>query len=167
MAEDLEYAQLDAVWNYLTEHAVCTNLPQLELDYYYGAYMEEIQYYYDYYSAYGGSSFKEQYPDFDAFAKVYMGLDAEGDWKAELNKLCADMVKKDMITHAIAELEGMETVTDEEYKAELKYWVDYYQGYMTEADILAEMGEDVIRSGALSEKIRLWLFEQATFTFAE
>ena len=165
IAEDLEYEKTNALWSYLTTQAVCRNLPQLELDYYYGAYLDEIEYYYDYYSSYGGSSFKEQYPDFDAFARAYMGVEADGDWKAELNKLCEDMVKKDMITYAIAELEGMKSVSDEEFKAELKYWVDYYYGYMTEEEILSNMGEEVIRAGALSEKIQKWLLEHATFTF--
>ena len=164
-AEDLEYAKINALWNYLTENATCVNLPQLELDYYYGAYLEEIEYYYDYYKSYGGTSFTEQYPDFDSFAKSYMGVEADGDWKAELNKLCEDMVKKDMISHAIAELEGFETVTEEEFKAELKYWVDSYQGYMTEEEILAQMGEEVIREGAFSEKVQKWLLERASFTF--
>ena len=75
------------------------------------------------------------------------------------------MVKKDMITYAIAELEGMKSVSDEEFKAELKYWVDYYYGYMTEEEILSNMGEEVIRAGALSEKMQKWLLEHATFTF--
>ena len=165
IAEDVEYEKINALWNYLTENATCVNLPQLELDYYHAAYVEEIEYYYDYYSAYGGSSFTEQYPDFDAFARAYMGVEADGDWEAELNRLCEDMVKKDMITHAIAELEGMETVSDEEMQAELDYWVDYYSGYMSEEEILENMGEDVIREGALSEKMQTWLLERATFTF--
>ena len=163
-AEDLEYAKINALWNHLTEKAACVNLPQLELDYYYNAYLEEIKYYYDYYKSYGGTSFTEQYPDLDAFAKSYMGVEADGDWKAELNRLCEDMVKKDMIAHAIAELEGFETVTEEEFKAELKYWVDSYQGYMTEEEILARMGEEVIREGAFSEKVQKWLLERASFT---
>ena len=165
IAEDLEYEKINALWNHLTEKAVCVNLPKLELDYYYNAYLEEIEYYYDYYKSYGGSAFTEQYPDFDSFAKSYMGVEADGDWKAELNKLCEDMVKKDMITHAIAELEGLETVTEEEFKAELKYWVDSYQGYMSEEEILQNMGEDVIREGALSAKMQKWLLERAVFTF--
>ena len=165
IAETVEYEKMNALWNYLTEKAVCVNLPQLELDYYYNAYLEEIEYYYDYYKSYGGTAFTEQYPDFDSFAKSYMGVEADGDWKAELNKLCEDMVKKDMITYAIAELEGMKTVSDEEYKAELEYWVDYYNGYMTEEEILAQMGEEVIREGAFTEKVQKWLLEKATFTF--
>ena len=94
-----------------------------------------------------------------------MGLDKDADWSAELDKLCESMVKKDMIIHAVAELEGMETVTDEEFKAELKYWVDSYQGYMTEEEILQSMGEAVIREGALSAKMEKWLLERVTFTF--
>ncbi len=167
IAEQVDYEKMNALWNYLTEAAVCVNLPKLELDYYYNGYMEEIEYYYDYYKSYGGAAFTEQYPTFDDFAKSYMGVEKDGDWKAELNKLCEDMVKKDMISHAIAELEGMETVTEKEFDDELQYWVDYYQGYMTKDEILANMGEDVIREGALSQKIQTWLLERVTFTYAD
>ena len=165
IAEDVEYEKMNALWSYLTEKVACQNLPQLELDYYRNAYMEEIEYYYDYYKSYGGTAFTEQYPDLDAFAKSYMGVEADGDWKEELDKLCEDMVKKDMITHAIAEQEGLETLTEEEYKAELQYWVDYYQGYMTEDEIIANMGEAVICEGALSAKVQNWLLDRATFTY--
>ncbi|MBP3666140.1 MAG: FKBP-type peptidyl-prolyl cis-trans isomerase [Clostridia bacterium] len=167
IAEQVEYEKINALWNHLTGQAVCQNLPQLELDYYHDAYLEEIEYYYDYYKSYGGTDFTEQYPDFDSFAKSYMGVSGDAHWETELNKLCEDMVKKDMISHAIAELEGFETITDEEFKAELKYWVDYYQGYMTEEEILANMGEDVIREGALSEKVQKWLLERASFTYGD
>jgi hypothetical protein len=77
------------------------------------------------------------------------------------------MVKKDMITHAMAELEGLETLTEEEYNAEIQYWVDYYQGYRTKDEILANMGEAVIREGALATKVQKWLFEQADFTYGD
>ena len=167
IAEDVEYEKINALWNHLTRTVACVNLPQLELDYYYGAYLGEIEYYYDYYASYGGSSFTEQYPTFDDFARSYMGLAADGDWQAELKRLSEDMVKKDMISHAIAELEGLETVTEEEFKAELAYWLDYYQGYMTEEEILSRMGELTLRETAFAEKIQKWLLEQAVFTFAE
>ena len=167
IAEDLEYAKINALWNYLTEKAVCVNLPQLELDYYFAGYLEEIEYYYDYYKSYGGTSFTEEYPDLDAFAKSYMGVGKDGDWRAELTRLSTDMVKKDMITHAIAELEGLETVSDEEFDAEVAYWVEYYQGYMTKDEILTNMGETVIREGALAAKVQDWLFERITFVYGE
>ena len=86
-----------------------------------------------------------------------MGVEADGHWQDELNRLCEDMVKKDMITHAIAELEGLEAITEKEFDDEVQYWVDYYQGYMTKDEILSNMGEAVIREGALSEKVQKWL----------
>lgn len=165
MAEDVSYAKIDALWDYLTEVAGCQNLPQMELDYYFNAYVDEIEYYYDYYKSYGGAEFTETYPTLDDFAKTYTGVEADGDWKVELMKLSTDMVKKDMIGHAIAEMEGMETVTDEEYQAEIQYWVDYYQGYVTREEVVANMGEAALREAAFSQKIQNWLLEQATFTF--
>ena len=166
-ADEVEYEKLNALWIYLTENATCTNLPQLELDYYHSAYMEEIEYYYNYYKTYGGTTFTETYPTLGDFAKAYMGVGEDGDWEAELNKLCEDMVKKDMITHAIAEIEGMETVSEEEFNTEIQYWVDYYSGYMTKDEILANMGEDIIRSGALAVKMEDWLLSRVTFTYGE
>jgi trigger factor len=165
LAQDLDSAKIDALWNYLTEVAVCRNHPQMELDYYYNAYVSEIEYYYDYYKSYGGAAFTEQYPTLDDFARAYVGIEKDGDWKAELTAVSRNMVTKDMIGYAIAEMEGIKTVTEEEYKAEMKYWLDYYQGYMTEEEIVAQMGENIIRASAFGEKIQKWLLEQATFVF--
>ena len=165
VASDLEYAKTDAIWEHLTTVATFTNLPQTELDYYYGIYLEEIEYYYEYYGKYGGTSFTEQYPDLDSFARSYVGVGADGDWQAELRAVAEDMVKKDMIVHAIAELEGMEAVSEQEYEAEVQYWVDYYQGYMTKDEVLENFGESVIREGALMTKMEAWFLEHATFTF--
>jgi hypothetical protein len=43
--------------------------------------------------------------------------------------------------------------------------MDYYQGYMTEEEIVEQIGENVIRASALGEKIQKWLLEQVTFVF--
>ena len=61
----------------------------------------------------------------------------------------------------------MESITDAEYKTEIKYWVDYYYGYMTEAQIVENMGERSLREAALVSKMDKWLLEQVTFTFAD
>ncbi len=164
-AADVENAKVDALWDYLTGSAVCQNLPAVEVEYYLGSYIAEIEYYYDYYKSYAGESFTKEYPTIDDFGKVYVGVEDGGDWRATLRGFAENIVKKDMICHAIAEREDMETVTDEEYKAELKYWVDYYQGYMSEAEILANMGEATLRESAFAEKMQAWLMARATFTF--
>ncbi len=167
MAEDLEYAKTDALWTYLTETAEVKNHPQLEMDYYFNAYKSEIESYYEYYKSMGGESFTKEYPTFEDFAKAYVGVGKDDDWSAELSTICRSLVEKDMIIHAIAEREGLESVTEEEYKAELKSIVDYYQGYMTEADILAQIGEQAIRETVLVAKMQAWLLERVTFTYAD
>ncbi len=165
LATDVENAKIDALWTALTEKAECRNLPTLEIAFYYDNYAAEIAYYYDYYTSYGGENFIEEYPTEDDFACVYVGLEKGGDWKAELDKYARRMVGKDMLAHAIAEREGIEFVTDEEYQAEIDYWVDAYYGYMTEDDIVASMGEIALRESAFAVKIQNWLLERATFTF--
>ena len=101
------------------------------------------------------------------FAITYFGFDKDADWEAELTAMSELMVKQDMITHAIAEMEGMESVTDEEYQAQVKYWVNYYYGYLTESEIIKNMGEDNLKESALVEKMDKWLLEQVTFTYAD
>ena len=166
-AQSLENAKIDALWNHLTEKATCKNLVADEVAYYYNAYESEVKYYFDYYTSMGNEEFKKLYPDLDAFAPVYLGLDKGADWKAEVTEMAELMVKRDMITHAIAEQEGIETVTEEEYKAQVKYWVDYYYGYMTEAEVIQNMGETFLKEAAFAEKMDKWLLEQVTFTYAD
>ena len=166
-AQNVENAKVDALWNHLTEKATCKNLVADEVTHYFNAYKSEVEYYFDYYTSMGNEEFKKLYPDLDAFAPVYLGLDKGADWKAEVTEMAELMVKRDMITHAIAELEGIETVTEEEYKAQVKYWVDYYKGYMTEAEIIQNMGEVFLKEAAFSEKMDKWLMEQVTFTYAD
>ena len=166
-AQNVENAKVDALWNHLTEKATCKNLVADEVTHYFNAYKSEVEYYFDYYTSMGNEEFKKLYPDLDIFAPVYLGLDKGADWKAEVTEMAELMVKRDMITHAIAELEGIETVTEEEYKAQVKYWVDYYYGYMTEAEVIQNMGEVFLREAAFSEKMDKWLMEQVTFTYAD
>jgi len=166
-AQNVENAKVDALWNHLTEKATCKNLVADEVTHYFNAYKSEVEYYFDYYTSMGNEEFKKLYPDLDTFAPVYLGLDKGADWKAEVTEMAELMVKRDMITHAIAELEGIETVTEEEYKAQVKYWVDYYYGYMTEAEVIQNMGEVFLKEAAFSEKMDKWLMEQVTFTYAD
>ena len=166
-AESVDQAKVDALWNYLTEKSECRNLPQLELDFYFNSYKEEIEYYYDSYCQSGGDAFKKEYPDLATFAVAYLGLDKGEDWEVAIRKMAENLVRKDMITHAIAELEGIESVSDEEYKAELDYWVDYYYGYMTEAEVEKNMGKVFLVETAFANKMKTWLLDHATFTYED
>ena len=61
----------------------------------------------------------------------------------------------------------METVTEEEFNAQVNYWVEYYYGYMTSAEIIQNMGEVFLTESAFAEKMDNWLMEQVTFTYAD
>ncbi len=167
MASEIEYAQVDAIWNHLSEKATCKNLPESEVKFYMDSYKSEVEYYFQSYSYSGGEEFKKLYPDIATFAVVYFGLEKGADWEAEVRKMAELMVKKDMITHAIGEMEGIESVTDEEYKAQVTYWVTYYQGYMTEADIIANMGEVYLKESAFADKMQAWLIDRFNFTYED
>lgn len=166
-ATNVSNAKMDALWNHLTEKAVCKNLPKLEVDHYFNSYKSEAEYYYNYYKNSGGEEFTKLYPNLGTFAVAYFGMEKGANWEVKFTEMAELMVKKDMIAHAIAEMEGMEAVTDEEYKAQIKYWVDYYYGYMTEAEIIQNMGETYLKEAAFTEKMDKWLMDQVTFTYED
>lgn len=167
IASDVEYAKTDAMWNYLTEKIECRNLNADEIKFYYDSYVSEIEHYYSQYKSYYGESFTAVYPEIGPFALWYMGKEPTADWKAELQKLSELMVKKDMITHAIGEKEGIESITNEEYQAEIDYWVEQYYGYMNAAEIVQSMGETYLRESAFAIKMSKWLTDHCTFTYAD
>ena len=166
----LESAMTAALWDHLTAEADCQNLPETEVDYYFGVYKSDAEYYYNAYASYQGEAFTSIYPDMDSFAPAYFGLAAGADWQAEVREMARDLVRRDMIVHAIAEREGLETVTAEEFEAQVQYWISYYASYygtMTREDILENIGETVLREAALSEKMNAWLREQVSFTYED
>ena len=166
-ATNLENAKIDALWNHLVEKAVCKNLVPEEIAYYLDAYKREATYYYNYYYSQNNAEFNALYPNIGKFAIACFGFDQDADWEAELTEMSELMVKQDMIIHAIAEVEGIESVTEEEYQAQVKYWVNYYYGYLTESEIIKNIGEDNLKESAFVEKMDKWLLEQVTFTYAD
>ena len=107
------------------------------------------------------------YPTVGDFAIVFMGYDEDADWEAEIAKQAELMVKKDMLVHAIAEWENMETVTDEELEDEIKYWIEYYGGYVTKEDILENIGEAYLRESAFAVKMYDYLIANCTFEYTK
>ena len=59
------------------------------------------------------------------------------------------------------------TVTDEELEEEIQYWIDYYGGTVTKADILENIGEDYLKESAFAVKMYDFLIDVATFTYGE
>ena len=139
----------------LMDKLTFTAYPEGEVEYFYDMYMEEIESYYAYYKTLYG------YSSLDEFAVDYMGLEKGADWKAELTKSCQKTVQQNMLVHAIAEVEGIEQITDAEFKAELDYLVEYYKQYNYTAEYIREqMGDDAIKESALFGKVEKLIMER-------
>ena len=144
----------------LMDKLTFTAYPEGEVEYFYDMYMEEIESYYAYYKTLYG------YSSLDEFAVDYMGLEKGADWKAELTKSCQKTVQQNMLVHAIAEVEGIEQITDAEFKAELDYLVEYYKQYNYTAEYIREqMGDDAIKESALFGKIEKLIMERITIKY--
>ncbi len=166
-ASSVESTKTDKLWTYLTDTLECRNLPEMELTYYRETYKKEVQSAYDYYCAQNGDTFKAIYPTVGDFGISYLGLSAGSNWEEELTKLAEKMVKKDMIIHAIGEMEGMETVSDSELAKEIDYWIQYYGGYVTKDEVLKNIGEAYLKESAYAVKMYDYLIAKATFTYSE
>ncbi len=137
-----------------------TAYPEGEVEYYYDYYMDEFNYYYSYYKTMYG------YTSIDEFVVDYMGLEKGADWKKVLTEDCQQTVKQSILIHAIAEAEGIEQITDEEFKAELDYLVEYYKQYNYTADYIRQnMGDDAIKESALFGKIEKLIMERIVISY--
>ena len=137
-----------------------TAYPEGEVESYYNSYIKEFESYYAYYKTLYG------YSSLDEFAVDYMGLEKGADWKAELTKQCQKTVQQSILVHAIAEVEGIEQITDAEFKAELDYLVEYYKQYNYTAEYIREqMGDDAIKESALFGKIEKLIMERITIKY--
>ena len=144
----------------LMDKLTFTAYPEGEVEYFYDMYMEEIESYYAYYKTLYG------YSSLDEFAVDYMRLEKGADWKAELTKSCQKTVQQNILVHAIAEVEGIEQITDAEFKAELDYLVEYYKQYNYTAEYIREqMGDDAIKESALFGKIEKLIMERITIKY--
>ena len=91
IADQVSYAKTDALWTYLTDKAVCRNLPQSEIDFYYDSYLSQIKSAYSQYSTYYGENFTKMYPDEAHFSVWYMGRrNMEGGAEAALRPACEE-----------------------------------------------------------------------------
>ena len=167
MKDTVQEATYSALWDYLLERIEFKTLPQMEIDYYYNSYLTEFENYYDYYKTYGADV-----GTFDEFVRESMGLDKEdGDWQAEMTRAATDNVKYDVVRFAIAQMENMKTINDEELDEEIKYWIEYYgenyQTTVTKAEVLKNLGELNLRRSAMTSKMHEFLLERVTISYGE
>ena len=171
--EDLNMAKYNALWDYLLTKFECKNLPEEEIDYYYNRSISQIENEYKSYATdtATGTMFLSEYPTLDDYALVRSGTTPGNSWKDTMKKYAEVVVKKDMIGHAVAEHEGIETLTDEEYNKEVEYWVEYYESYTgmlyTAEEITSQMGEEYLRESAFAIKMQNFFYDRTTVTYVD
>ena len=102
---DVESLIMEAFWESVMEGAVVKKYPEKQVEEGYEALINELEYYYSYYSA---------YYKYDEFMCLYIGLDVGSDWKQFVRDLAKDQVKQQLIFYHIMNVEGFKP-TGEKY----------------------------------------------------
>jgi trigger factor len=109
---------MDAFWKAVIDNAVVKKYPEKQLKETYDTFIEELEYYYGFYSLYYGY-------EYNTFMCVYLGLEEGSDWKAHVEQLAKARVKEQLIFYHIMNQEGFKP-TAEEYDA-------LFEIYLTDA----------------------------------
>lgn len=156
---------LDHIWEELLEKATVIKYAEGEVDYYYQSYLDQYEYYKEYYSYMG-----YKFDTLDEFVIAYLGLEEGADWKAETRVTAELDTKQNMIFHAIAQQENI-VITDANYNNAIQYYINYYKNSYnqtyTAAQIEEMVGDRMIKEYALFEKVNNLLFENCKISYAE
>lgn len=147
------------IWEILHANATVIKYPEGEVEFYYEAYLDEIEYLMNYYG-YMGYTFSS----LDEFAISYLGLEKGTDWKAELKRNAENAVAQKLIIHVIADQQGL-SVTDAEYEAEIQANIDYYKANgqtYTREEVIDLAGEDMMKEAVLYDKVVGFIKERMT-----
>lgn len=149
------------IWETLYENATIVNYPASEVKFFYDSYYSDVEQAMTMYNYYGYG-----FSDINVFARWYMGLDDDADWKAELETQAKKAVAQTLIYHAIADQCGI-TVSDEQFNNMIQQYIDYYQssGADYSADEILELvGEISIKEGVLYQNVVDHIEKNSTIT---
>lgn len=152
----------NALWETLLDEAVLIKYPQTEVQYFYDSYVDQYEYYKSYYEN-AGYTFKS----FDDFVIQYLGLGKDADWKEETLANSQLDVLQNLVSHAIAQQEGIE-VTAEDRQDAIDYYMEYYKNYgqkVTEEELIEAVGERLINEYALFEKVNKFLVDNCSISY--
>ena len=174
---------LSVLWDDLLKKATVIKYPQKVVDDYYDSMLAEMTAYYEQYSTQAEQDTSlTKYSSLQDFAKVYYGLEDGKDYKTYLLEQSKEAVKYNIVYYTIVRDAKLE-VTDEEYKAKYKEYLDaiiyqeqssYYQNYgqwveITEQDLLKNYGkeyiESYIRQSLLTEELNEYLYKNLNVEF--
>ena len=156
-------AKQTLIWDALIEAAEFTSLPEEEVTYYYNQRLANLMQAYE--------TRATQFPTLDDFAPAYMGLAIGADWQAELREDVEKYVKKEMLGFAIAKMEGLDQVSDDDLQVAIDLWVNYYATQsnvpVTKEEVLANVGREALTHQAISYKVNDFLLERMSFMYGE
>ncbi len=155
---------LSAIISKLMDDATIKGYPEQSVDYWYAAYVDQYEYYMQYYSMYG-----YKFNSLDEFVTTYLGLKEGEDWKEKTVEFAKEMVVNALVHHIIAEQQGM-TVTDEEFTETVKELAEYYSSESkkyTPDEIVEQLGEQSIRQNILFEEVEEYLLDNCTIEYKD
>lgn len=152
----IQNAVVNNLLDQLMDKVTFKQIPQSELDFYRDQYISGYKADMEYYTGLG-----YKFDDLDDFICQYLGLDDGADWESFIRDIYTEIIKKHLVCHAIAQIEGVK-LTDEDYEAEIQYYIDqsaYEQKTLTRADVIETVGEYTIRENAMYSKICSMLYD--------
>ena len=145
------------VWSTIIDNATISGYEEEELAKITEMYVEQLEYYVDYYAYYFGM----EYEDFleSEYCYYFFGITSQ----EELEEMAAYYAESEMdglmIAVEISKLEGI-TVPSEEYESQAQSVVDAYDDYEDIEAFEEEYGRNFFLEGLIYDKVSDWLYEQ-------
>lgn len=117
----------DALWEKVLAEANFKKLPESEVDSYYQASIDEIN------ATYASGYYSSTYGTVDAFARAYLGLNSNADWKAVVRTSAEESIKQKLAFYYIVREENYvpsdaeyQKIYDEIFGEHLDTYLEYY-----------------------------------------
>lgn len=135
-AEEYEKIVTDAVWSNILSSATIKKYPKAKVDEIHEEYIKDVQEQFDSTGGYLENSYGESktYDDINSFARAYLGLSSNADWKKHLYSMSESLVKERLVLYYIMREEGL-MPDNKGLKAEIEktkqvYLDEYVQQYL-------------------------------------
>lgn len=161
---EAESEALSAILNKLIDAADFHEYPEQSVNYWYNAYVDQYEYYMQYYSMYG-----YKFDSLDDFVKIYLGLKDGEDWKEITRGYAKEIVENSLVYYAIADEQNF-SASDEEFGAEAKRLAEYYSSSSktyTVDEIIETVGESTIKQNIIFEKVDKHLMDNCTIEYKD
>lgn len=162
--EAAESEALSAILNKLIDAAEFHEYPEQSINYWYNAYVDQYEYYMQYYSMYG-----YKFDSLDDFVKIYLGLKDGEDWKEITRGYAKEIVENSLVYYAIADEQNF-SASGEEFNAEAQRLAKYYSSSSktyTADEIIETVGESAIKQNIIFEKVENFLKDNCTIEYED